>query len=179
MLCLKFCTFAFQIFRTSQASETILLKLTMVIKMNFQFHLEYLFSFFKTTVIIIAEILKPDVCSTVCFRSFLVHVTALNDLLDPMAVAALAGRYGCADVDRLGPHTALLTFSSPRTAQDLIKAAAAHSAYRIEKFTVTRHCALVRGLLWAGLSLSLLGLSATVLRWSSGSVRISNVINRL
>ena len=34
LLCLKFCTFAFQIFRTSQASETILLKLTMVIKMK-------------------------------------------------------------------------------------------------------------------------------------------------
>jgi hypothetical protein len=98
-----------------------------------------------------------------------VHVTAIDGRLDPVAVADLAGRYGCADVDQLGPQTALLTFSSCRTAQDLLRAASSghHNEgqfpYRVEKYSVTRHCTWLRRLLWAGLSLSLVGLSATVI----------------
>jgi hypothetical protein len=93
----------------------------------------------------------------------------MNGRLDTVAVADLAGRYGCADVDQMGPQTALLTFSSCRTAQDLLRAATSghHNLgqfpYRVEKYSVTRHCTWVRSLLWAGLSLSLLGLSATVI----------------
>jgi hypothetical protein len=93
-------------------------------------------------------------------------VTALGGgRLDITALAELSGRYGNADIDRLGPRSALLTFSSPRSAQDLLLAAGrlASAAYRVEKYSLTRHCAWVRGLLWAGLAGSLLGLSVTVM----------------
>jgi hypothetical protein len=99
------------------------------------------------------------------FLSFSVHVTALSGgRLDITALAELSGRYGNADIDRLGPRSALLTFSSPRSAQDLLQAASRLDAtYRVEKYSATRHCAWVRGLLWAGLAGSLLGLSVTVM----------------
>jgi hypothetical protein len=92
-------------------------------------------------------------------------VTALGGgRLDITALAELSGRYGNADIDRLGPRSALLTFSSPRSAQDLLLAGGRLDAtYRVEKYSVTRHCAWVRGLLWAGLAGSLLGLSVTVM----------------
>ncbi len=84
--------------------------------------------------------------------------------LDITALAELSGRYGNADIDRQGPRSALLTFSSPRSAQDLLLAAGRLAAtYRVEKYSATRHCAWVRGLLWAGLAGSLLGLSVTVM----------------
>ncbi len=85
--------------------------------------------------------------------------------LDVAALAELSGRYGNADIDRLGPRSALLTFSSPRSAQDLLLAAGrlAPATYRVEKYSLTRHCTWVRGLLWAGLAGSLLGLSVTVM----------------
>jgi hypothetical protein len=100
------------------------------------------------------------------FFSFSVHVTALGGgRLDITALAELSCRYGNADIDRLGPRSALLTFSSPRSAQDLLLAGGrlAPATYRVEKYSVTRHCAWMRGLLWAGLAGSLLGLSVTVM----------------